>query len=165
MSNMFTGNVKLDVHHIVSRVKGGSHEPENLVTLCVGCHGKMERKDEKEQYRLLKRAEPGDYPLEFGLSASEIHSLKGDEELKLDIVEKIARDKAIGGKKRQVDTVKNWFASSDQGRAEDLIRELIRDANAPVVAYGGGARDNVQLTSIPNAKQWLKDHGRDLWWL
>jgi hypothetical protein len=31
------------------------------------------------------------------------------DELKLDVVEKLARDKATGGKKRQVDTVKNWF--------------------------------------------------------
>lgn len=165
MTNMSKEGVKLDVHHIVPRVKGGSHEPENLVTLCVGCHRKMKRKDEREQHRLLKRADPGNNPLEFGLSASEIHLLKGNEEFKPYIVEKLARDKAVGGKKRQVDTVKNWLASSDQGRAEDMIRELIRDTNAPVIAYGGGARDNVQLTSIPNAKQGLKGRGRDLWWL
>lgn len=91
--------------------------------------------------------------------------MKLDDELELDIVEKLARKKVVGGKKRQVDTVKNWFKASDRGRVEDLIRELIRDTNAPVYGCGGGARDNVQLTSIPDAKQWLKDRGRDLWWL
>jgi hypothetical protein len=90
--------------------------------------------------------------------------MKDEDELALDVVEKLARDGATGAKKRQVDTVKNWFASSDQGRVEDLIRELIRDPSAPVEGYGG-ARDNVRLTSIQDAKDWLNERGRDLWWL
>ena len=28
----------LEVHHVVARSRGGSNEPENLVTLCSGCH-------------------------------------------------------------------------------------------------------------------------------
>jgi hypothetical protein len=91
--------------------------------------------------------------------------MRDKEDLKHDVVEKLARDGATGGKKRQVDTVKNWFASSDQGRVEDLIRDLVRDPTAPVEAYGGGGRDNVRLTSISDAKDWLDDRGRDLWWL
>ncbi len=161
----FEDGVKLDVHHIIPRVEGGSHEPENLVTLCVGCHRKMERKDEKKQHRLLNQAEPENNPLEFGLSASELLSLKANDELKLDIVEKLAREKVTGSHSKQVATVKNWFKSSDQDRFEDLIRELGRDTDAPVIAVGGGARDTVKLTSIPDAKEWLKDRGRDLWWL
>lgn len=90
--------------------------------------------------------------------------MKSDDELKNDIVEKLLRGKVTGAKKRQVDTVKNWFASSDQGRVEDLIRDLIRDPNAPVEGYGG-ARDNVRLTSRDAAKDWLADRGRDLWWV
>jgi soluble P-type ATPase len=91
--------------------------------------------------------------------------MKDNDELKLDIVESLARKEVVGGHKKQVDTVKNWFKASDQGRIEDLIRELSTDPNAPVIAVGGGARDTVQLTSIPDAKKWLKERGRDLWWL
>jgi 5-methylcytosine-specific restriction endonuclease McrA len=28
----------LEVHHLVPRRQGGRNEPENLVTLCTGCH-------------------------------------------------------------------------------------------------------------------------------
>ena len=86
------------------------------------------------------------------------------DELKLDIVEKLVRQKVTGGHKKQVDTVKNWFPTSKQGNVETHIRELIRDPDAPVEGYGG-ARDNVRLTGIDDAKEWLSDHGRDLWWL
>ncbi|KDE57544.1 hypothetical protein EL22_11415 [Halostagnicola sp. A56] len=88
-----------------------------------------------------------------------------EEELTADIVEKLARKKVTGNSKRQVDTVKNWFASSDQGQVEDLLRELARDPESPVEMYGGGGRDNVRLTSLMDAKDWLSDHKRDLWWL
>ena len=65
--------------------------------------------------------------------------------------------------KKQVDTVKNWFTSSDQGRIEALIREMLRDPEAPVEAYGG-SRDNVRLTSIAEAKRYIVDHGGELPW-
>ena len=65
--------------------------------------------------------------------------------------------------KKQVDTVKNWFASSDQGRIEALIREMIRDPEAPVEAYGG-SRDNVRLTSVAEAKRYIVEHGGELPW-
>jgi hypothetical protein len=29
----------LDIHHIIPRAAGGTHDPENLVTLCTACHG------------------------------------------------------------------------------------------------------------------------------
>ena len=86
------------------------------------------------------------------------------DSLKLDIVEKMVRANVTGGHKKQVDTVKNWFQASDQGRVEDLIRELARDPDTPVEGYGG-ARDNVRLTSLQDAKEWLKERGRDLWWV
>lgn len=34
-------NAKLEVHHIVFKRNGGSDEPENLITLCHGCHSKL----------------------------------------------------------------------------------------------------------------------------
>ncbi|OAQ51391.1 hypothetical protein HTG_17010 [Natrinema mahii] len=90
--------------------------------------------------------------------------MNSDEEFENDIVETLVRKKVTGGKKHQIDTVKNWFASSDQGRVEDLIEKLARDPDAPVEMYGGGARANVRLTSRQDAKEWLDDRGRDLWW-
>ena len=34
-------DAKLEVHHIVFKSNGGSDEPENLITLCHGCHTKL----------------------------------------------------------------------------------------------------------------------------
>ncbi|WP_238398217.1 hypothetical protein [Halorussus salinus] len=75
----------------------------------------------------------------------------------------MTRKRVVGGHKKQVGTVKNWVATSDQGRAEDLIREMIRDPEAPLEGYGG-SRDNVRLTSIEDAKRYIRDHGGDLPW-
>jgi len=36
-------NVAFDVHHIVSRQRGGSNDPSNLITLCRPCHRKAEK--------------------------------------------------------------------------------------------------------------------------
>ena len=91
--------------------------------------------------------------------------MTADDDLKADIVEKLARKKVTGKSKRQVGTVKNWFASSDQGAVEECLRELARDPSSPVEMYGGGGRDNVRLTSLHDARDWLSDHKRDLWWL
>jgi hypothetical protein len=38
---------------------------------------------------------------------------------------------------------------------------MIRDSNAPLQGYGG-SRDNVRLTSIADAKEYIMDHGGDL---
>jgi|GEM_PF-4922236 len=86
-----------------------------------------------------------------------------DGALRVKVVRQLARKKVIGGHKKQIDTVKNWFATSDQGRIEELIREMIRDPNAPLEGYGG-SRDNVRLTSMDAAKQYITDHGGDLPW-
>ena len=87
-----------------------------------------------------------------------------DEEIKLKVVIKLLQKNSVGRNKWQVDTVKNWLRSSDQGRGEELIREMIRDPNAPLEGYGGGARDNVRLTSIQDAIQFVEDHGGELPW-
>ena len=64
---------------------------------------------------------------------------------------------------KQVDTVKNWFATDEQGRVESLIREMIRDPGSPLEGYGG-SRDNVRLTSIDDAKRYIREHGGELPW-
>jgi len=86
-----------------------------------------------------------------------------DLALRLKIVQKLARRRVVGAHKRQVDTVKSWFATDEQGRVEELLREMIRDVDAPLEGYGG-SRDNVRLTSIEAAKQYLEEHGGELPW-
>lgn len=85
------------------------------------------------------------------------------EQLRVKIVTKLARKKVVGAHKKQVDTVKNWFATSDQGRAETLIREMIRDPDAPLEGYGG-SRDNVRLTSLEAGKEYIQENGGELPW-
>lgn len=89
--------------------------------------------------------------------------MSSDEELQIKIVRKLARSRVVGGHKKQVETVKNWVATNDQGRAETLVREMIRDPAAPLEGYGG-SRDNVRLTSIEDAKTYIRDRGGDLPW-
>ena len=36
-------NVKFRVHHIIFRSNGGTDEPDNLITLCLECHGKVHK--------------------------------------------------------------------------------------------------------------------------
>lgn len=91
---------------------------------------------------------------------------KSDAELEAAVVETLIRDKVTGSKKWTVDRLKNsGFKSSDQGRVADIVRDLGTNPDAPLEYYGGGARDNVRLTSIDEAREWLKEnHNRDLWW-
>ncbi|WP_128477051.1 hypothetical protein [Halorussus pelagicus] len=89
--------------------------------------------------------------------------MTSDGQLRTKIVKKMVRKRVVGGHKKQVETVKNWCATSDQGRAEDLVREMIRDPEAPLEGYGG-SRDNVRLTGIDDAKAYIETHGGDLPW-
>jgi len=84
-----------------------------------------------------------------------------DEEIKLKIITKMLRGKVTGSKKVTVDTAKGWVASHDEGRAEDLIRDMITDPSSPIEAYGG-SRDNVRLTSMQDGIDFVKDRGGDL---
>ena len=70
------------------------------------------------------------------------------------VVEKLLRKRVTGAHRKQVDTVKNWLPSHEQGRGERLIREMIRDPEAPLEAYGG-SRDNVRSTSVDAAVAYL----------
>lgn len=88
--------------------------------------------------------------------------MASDEEILCRAVRKLVRDNVTGSHKVTVDTAKRAVATSDRGRAEELIRERIRDPTAPLEAYGGGARDNVRLTSIQAGVRSLKENGCDL---
>lgn len=85
------------------------------------------------------------------------------EVLKAEIVKRLARKNVVGSHKKQVDTVKNWFPSHQQGEVEELVREMIRDPNAPLEGYGG-ARDNVRISDMEDAKQFIRERGIDLPW-
>ena len=81
-----------------------------------------------------------------------------DRELALKIVNKMLRKTVVGSHKKQVDTVKGWVATHNEKRAEELIRELIKDPGAPLEVYGG-SRDNVRLTSIEDGKGFVEELG------
>ena len=83
---------------------------------------------------------------------------EGDRKLALKIVNKMLRKPVVGAHKKQVDTVKGWVATHDEKRAEEIIRELIKDPDAPLEAYGG-SRDNVRLTSIEDGKEFVEELG------
>lgn len=81
-----------------------------------------------------------------------------DQEIRNRVIEKLLRKKVVGGNKAQIDTVKNWLPSHDQGKAETLIRSMVSDVDCPIEQYGGGARDNVRLTNVGDAVEYLKDN-------
>lgn len=86
-----------------------------------------------------------------------------DSALKAKVVNKLLRKRVTGGKNRTIDTVKNWFASSDQGRVEDLIDEMVTDPSVPVERYGG-TRNAIRLTSIQAGKEYVESLGHDPPW-
>ncbi|MDL5363895.1 hypothetical protein [Halalkalicoccus sp. NIPERK01] len=85
-----------------------------------------------------------------------------NQDLKNEVVRYLVRNDVTGGKNRTVDTVVNRgrFSSHEQGDAKEAIRELIRNP-PPVQAYGG-QRDAIQLTSLSDGVQYLKDNGGEV---
>lgn len=84
-----------------------------------------------------------------------------DRAIRNRIVEKLLRKRVVGSHKKRVDTVTNWLPSHDQGRGEQLLREMLRDPESPVEGYGG-SRDNVRLTSVEDAVEFLEEHDGDV---
>jgi len=86
-----------------------------------------------------------------------------DQEIRNRLVRKMLRKRVVGGHKKQIDTVVNMaLPSHEQGRGRDLLEEMISDVGAPVEGYGGGHRQNVRLTSVKDAVDYLKDNGGDV---
>lgn len=90
--------------------------------------------------------------------------MASDEEIRCRVVRKLVRDNVTGAHKVTVDKAKRAVATADQGRAESLIRDLVRAPTGPLEAYGGGARDNVRFTSISAGVTFLKENGCELPW-
>ena len=80
-----------------------------------------------------------------------------DPEIRNRVIEKLLRKRVVGSHKKRVDTITNWLPSHAQGRGEQLIREMITDSDTPLEGYGG-SRDNVRLTSVADAVEYLKQH-------
>jgi hypothetical protein len=92
-----------------------------------------------------------------------IMSAGDSTDLKVKIVRKLASNEVTGDHKKQIDTITGWgFASHNRGRVKQLLDDLSRDPEAPVEKYGG--RDAVRLTSIQDAKDYIKQHGGELPW-
>lgn len=89
--------------------------------------------------------------------------MRDNEDIRLDVVEKLARKKVGGNHKKTVDTVKNWFPSHEQGKAEEVIRDMVSDPSTPVESYGG-SRDNIRLTGLDDAKEYIRENGGELPW-
>lgn len=87
------------------------------------------------------------------------------DDLKIKLVRKMAMNNVTGNHKKQIDTVKQWgVASHDQGKAEQALKEMASDLEAPVELYGG--RDVIRLTSISEAKKFIAEKGgKEPFWL
>lgn len=73
------------------------------------------------------------------------------------------RKRVVGNHKKQIDTIVNMaLPSHEQGRGKTLLEEMVADPHAPLEAYGGGHRQNVRLTTIEAAVDYLKANDGDV---
>jgi hypothetical protein len=90
--------------------------------------------------------------------------MASDSELKCALVETLLRKRITGNKRITIDTLLNYSVrDSDAGQARQLLRdEMIPKNEASIIQYGGGARENVQLSDVDEAVQFLKDNDSDV---
>jgi hypothetical protein len=85
------------------------------------------------------------------------------QKLRNKVVRKLLMKRVIGGRKRQIDTVKGWFSSDEQDAVVKIIEEFLGGGEIPLYKYGGGARDNIHLSEAYGAVEYLYEHdGIDL---
>lgn len=83
-----------------------------------------------------------------------------DQEVRNRIVEKLLRNRVVGGHETQVTTaVSRYLPSHAEGRGKQLVDEMVADTDAPIEAYGGGHRENIRLTSVDAAVEYLEANG------
>jgi len=86
-----------------------------------------------------------------------------DQALRNRIVTKLLRDRVVGEHKWSVDkTVSRSLPTHERGRGKTLIEEMVADPDVPVEAYGGGHRENIRLTSVEAAVDYLEDNDGDV---
>jgi hypothetical protein len=85
-----------------------------------------------------------------------------EEDLSVKIVRQMARKRVVGGHNKTIDTVKNWFASSDQGEVVAIVDDLLSEGT--VIERYGGQRDAIRLVSMAAARGHILERGGDLPW-
>lgn len=81
-----------------------------------------------------------------------------DREIRNRIVEKMLRNRIVGGKNRTIDAVVNMaLPSHQQGAGKREIAEMIADGK-PIERYGG-QRGAIRLTSVKDAIEFLEENG------
>jgi hypothetical protein len=86
-----------------------------------------------------------------------------DQDIKNRIVRKMLRKQIVGNHKKQIDSIVNMcLPSHEQGRGKELLEAMATDPHSPVERYGGGHRQNVRLTSVEDAVDYLKQNGGDV---
>lgn len=79
------------------------------------------------------------------------------------VVRKMLRNGVVGSHKRQADTVVRWAVPTHlRGRCRTVLDEMTTDPDAPIEAYGGGRRENVRLTSVDAAVEYLEANDGDV---
>lgn len=86
-----------------------------------------------------------------------------DQKIRNKMVFRLLRDNVSGSHKVSVDTlVNNALPSHAQGRGKQLISEMASDPAVPVEKYGGGHRENVRLSDVQAAADYLEDNDGDV---
>lgn len=81
-----------------------------------------------------------------------------EQEIKNRLIEKMLRNRIVGGKNATIDAVVNMaLQSHQQGDGKEAIDEFIANPTGPVERYGG-QRDAIRLTSVEDAVEYLKEH-------
>ena len=95
-------------------------------------------------------------------SGPDDHPFEDDEarEIAVTVVRKMMNDAIYGKNKITVDTAKNRYCLvHNQGKGEQVIRELIRRPEHPVEAYGG-ERDNIRLVDYDESRDFVEEYGQ-----
>jgi hypothetical protein len=86
-------------------------------------------------------------------------ALTGHElELSLRIVRSMLSKGVVGKRHHQPQTVAGWFAVHERGDVKQTIDSMVSDRDVPLRQTGRGT---VQLTGVPEAKQYLEDNGEE----
>lgn len=88
--------------------------------------------------------------------------MESDEEILLKIITKMVRKPVVGNHKVTIETAKGWVATHNEGRAEELLEDMLSDPQSPIEGYGGGGRKNIRLTSVKAGAEWIEEHGGDV---
>jgi len=86
-----------------------------------------------------------------------------EQDIRNRIVRKMLRKQIVGNHKKQIDSIVNMcLPSHEQGRGKELLEAMATDPDSPVERYGGGHRQNVRLTSVEDAVDYLTQNGGDV---